>query len=203
MGSLMEFKYTDNYIGIKNKELSELDRFVKNFVRILEKNFRYVIVSGYVAILFGRNRSSEDIDVFIQKKDFESFKNYWDEVSQRYECINTKIADKAYNDYLLKNTPIRFSKKNEFIPNFELKFPRSELDKWTLSERKKVIVNDSNLYVSPLELEIPYKLYLGSDKDIEDARFLYKFFKDYLDRNLLKTFTQKLNTNKLFNRYIK
>jgi len=203
MGSLMEFKYTDNYIGIKNKELSELDRFVKNFVRILEKNFRYVIVSGYVAILFGRNRSSEDIDVFIQKKDFESFKNYWDEVSQRYECINTKIADKAYNDYLLKNIPIRFSKKNEFIPNFELKFPRSELDKWTLSERKKVIVNDSNLYVSPLELEIPYKLYLGSDKDIEDARFLYKFFKDYLDRNLLKTFTQKLNTNKLFNRYIK
>jgi len=29
------------------------------------------------------------------------------------------------------------------------------------------------LYVSPLELQIVYKLWLGSDKEFEDAVFLY------------------------------
>ena len=119
------------------------------------------------------------------------------------ECINAFSAKEAYHSYLLEGIPIRFSKKNEFIPNFEIKFPKIELDKWTLSERKKVIINNYELFISPIELEIPYKLYLGSDKDIEDARFLYKIFKNYLDVSLLNEFNQKLKTNKLFIRFIK
>ena len=199
----MEFKYTRDYIELKNKELSELDKFVKKFIEILEKHFKYVIISGYVAILFGRNRSSEDIDVFIEKTDYEKFKKFWDEIHKKYECINTKKPEKAYNDYLCQAIPVRFSRKNEFIPNFEIKYPKSELDKWTLSERKKVIVNNYELFIAPLELEIPYKLYLGSDKDIEDARFLYKFFKKHIGTKILTEFNQKFKTNETFNRYIR
>ena len=43
-----------------DKELNLLDKFVLEFVRILEKHVNYVIVSGYVAILFGRARSTEE-----------------------------------------------------------------------------------------------------------------------------------------------
>jgi len=199
----MDYKYTEDCIVIKDKTLSKLDEFVLDFIRILEKHVKYVIVSGYVAILFGRNRTSEDVDIIIQKLDFNTFNRLWLYVYKNFECLNTRDSKKAYNDYLLENISIRFSRKGEFIPNIEIKVPRIELDKWTLSESKKVIINDSTLFISPLELEIPYKLYLGSEKDIEDARYLYKLFKKYLDTNLLNDFNKKLKTNKLFIRYIK
>ena len=199
----MEFKYSNDCIKIKDKNLSKLDKFVKIFIPILKKHVKYVIVSGYVAILFGRNRTSEDVDIIIEKPDFKVFKKLWGEIYMGFECLNTSNPENAYNNYLVDNIPIRFSKKNEFIPNIEIKFPKIELDKWTLFERKKVVVNDYILYVSPLELEIPYKLYLGSDKDIEDARFLYSLFKKHLDINLINEFNQKLKTNELFIRYIK
>ena len=45
-----------------NKELNKLDKFVIDFCKLLD---RYVIVSGYVSILFGRSRSTEDVDLLI------------------------------------------------------------------------------------------------------------------------------------------
>jgi hypothetical protein len=45
------------------------------------------------------------------------------------------------------------------------------------------------------ELQIPYKLFLGSEKDIEDARFLFKLFKDNLNIVLLKMFLNKLKVS--------
>ena len=199
----MNFKYTKDCIEIKDKTLSKLDRFVLDFIRILEKHEKYVIVSGYVAILFGRSRTSEDVDVIIEKPDFNKFNKLWLDIYKNFECINTKDSKEAYYNYLSENISIRFSRKNQFIPNIEIKFPKIELDNWTLSESKKVIINNYELFISPLELEIPYKLYLGSDKDIEDAKHLYKLFKNYLDKDLLKEFNQKLKTNELFMRFVK
>ena len=199
----MKFEYTENKTVIGDKVISKLDKFVLDFIRILEKHVKYVIVSGYVAILFGRNRTSEDVDIIIEKPDFNTFNKLWSDVYKNFECINTHDPKKAYYDYLLENVSIRFSRKNEFIPNIKIKLPRIELDNWTLSESKKVIINNYTLFISPLELEIPYKLYLGSEKDIEDARYLYKFFKKYLEIDLLNDFNQKLKTDKLFIRYIK
>ena len=49
---------------ILDKEVNELDRFVVRFIRVLEKYSDYVIISGYVSILFGRSRATEDIDIF-------------------------------------------------------------------------------------------------------------------------------------------
>ena len=49
------------------KILSELDKLVLDFVRVLEKHVDYVLISGYVSILLGRTRITEDIDIFIKK----------------------------------------------------------------------------------------------------------------------------------------
>ena len=56
-------KFISNSIIELDRELSDLDKFTLNFVRILSKYAKYVVVSGYVSILFGRARSSEDIDI--------------------------------------------------------------------------------------------------------------------------------------------
>jgi hypothetical protein len=199
----MEFKYTKNEMAIKDKIISALDSLVIEFTSILNKYAKYVIVSGYVAILFGRSRTSEDIDIIVEKIDFNKFNKFWIEVSKNFECISTKDAKIAHKEYLSSGIPIRFSRKNNFIPNVEFKFPKVELDDWTLKERKKVILNDHQLFVSPLELQIPFKLFLGSEKDIEDAKHIYRVFQDKIDYALLQEFNRKFKTNDLFNRYLK
>lgn len=53
----------DGTIHIDRKVVTALDRFVVSVTGIVERYTRYVIVSGYVAILFGRARGTEDIDL--------------------------------------------------------------------------------------------------------------------------------------------
>ena len=194
----MDFIYEKDFIEIKEKHLSKLDKFTFDFIKILEKHAKYVIISGYVAILFGRNRSSEDVDIFIEKIDRKIFNKIWEEIYDEFECINTNDVKDAYDNYLSDGLALRFAKKNTFIPNIELKFPKVDLDVWTLYESKKVILNKKTLYIAPLELEIPYKLFLGSEKDIEDAMHLFDLFKDYLDIKTLTEFNRKLKTQDLF-----
>ena len=41
-------------------------------------------------------------------------------------------------------------------------------------------MGDRIVYVSPIELQIAYKLKLEGDKDVEDAHFLYNALKSYI-----------------------
>jgi len=84
----------------------------------------------------------------------------------------------------------------------KLKFPKIPPEFEALRERKEVLVNKKRLFVSPLELQIAFKLYLGSEKDIEDAKHLYRLFKGKLDRRLLDDHNQKLNITHVFRRYL-
>jgi len=46
------------------REISDLDSFTLDFLKILEKHSKYVVISGYVAILLGQLRNS----ILIKKK---------------------------------------------------------------------------------------------------------------------------------------
>jgi len=185
------------------KELNELDLLVLDFTKVLEEiGIRYVVVSGYVPILFGRSRSSEDIDVIVKRMDKSEFHKLWEKLKE-FECIITEDMNDAYENYLMEGHSIRFSRKNEFIPNIEIKFPKTELDIWTLQERIRVVLNRKVLYISPIELQIPYKLFLGSEKDIEDARYLYNIFKEYIDTELFREFLKKLKKEEDYERYLR
>jgi len=186
------------------KELSSLDQFVIAFTRILNKSgIKYVIISGYVAILFGRNRTSEDVDIIIEKLDLAKFKALWTALLSEFECLNTTNAEDAYKIYLLCGDSIRFSRKGKYVPNMEIKFPNISLDGFdllALNERKEVVVNDNQMFISQIELQIAFKFSLGSDKDIEDAVYLYELFKDKLDIKLLRAFSRKLKIEDLLNK---
>jgi len=199
---IMDIKVLKSRIEFE-KELNALDKFVIDFTSILNKlNIKYVIVSGYVSILFGRSRTSEDIDFIVEKIDFGQFRELWKNVYTEFECIIENNTKDAYEQYLLTGHAIRFSKKGRFVPNVEMKFPKIDLDFWVLEERREVLLNNYKLFISPLELQIPFKLFLGSEKDIEDARHLYSIFKDKIDLKLLQEFNRKLKIEKLFNRYL-
>ena len=55
--------------GISEKNI--LDEFCIKFCKVLEKQCRYIVVSGFVAISSGRSRATEDIDIIIEKLDLE------------------------------------------------------------------------------------------------------------------------------------
>ena len=48
-------------------------------------------------------------------------------------------------------------------------------------------------FIANIEEQIAYKLYLGSEKDIEDAVYLYEIFKENINVSLLDHFCRKLN----------
>lgn len=197
----MEFTYDENEISIE-KVLNPLDDVALAFARCLGK-LKYTYMSGYVAILFGRSRNSEDIDLFLEHLSRENFIELWGTlVKEGFECINAETAEEAYDDYLSKNTALRFAIVGTFIPNVEVKFPGKPLDEWSLGNRKRVRLNERTLYISPLEIQIPFKLHLGSDKDIEDARYLYKIFAEHLDSNVFESTMRSLGVSSTLRGYL-
>ncbi len=177
-----------------DKELNELDKFVVTFTKILDRNsIKYVIISGYVAILFGRSRATEDIDIIVSKISKEKFTSLINDLKDKFWCINCANPDEMYDEYLSKNTALRFSYIDTIIPNVEFKFSRTEVDEYTLANRLSVIIRERELPISPLELQVAYKLFLGSEKDIEDARFLFKLFSNNIDADIFNKFLNKFN----------
>lgn len=187
-----------------DKELNELDHLVIDFTKILSANKTdYVLVSGYISILFGRSRSSEDIDLVVKKISRKQFSILWQALSEKgFECITTDNPKNAYDRYLMKRSAIRFAKEGTFIPNMEFKFPKTALDRWVVRHAKKAVLNGNAIKISPIELQVSFKLFLGSEKDIEDAKYLYKLFKETLDKRLLAYFLENLDKEDKFNKYL-
>jgi hypothetical protein len=75
----------------------------------------------------------------------------------------------------------------------EVKMPKTSIDEFTLKNKKKVIINGKTIFISPFELQIAFKIKLGSEKDYEDARHLYRLFKEYLDKELLDSWIRNFN----------
>lgn len=51
---------------VLNRQLTELDLFVKGFLDILKQHSDYLVVSGFVSISTGRTRGTEDVDILFQ-----------------------------------------------------------------------------------------------------------------------------------------
>jgi len=188
----MELKYVKGGIVIENKVFTALDEFVLDFMKLLEEYADYVIVSGYVVILFGRARGTEDIDTIIRYMDKDTFSSFYQKLSsESYYFLNPEDVKGLY-EMLEEGLGVRIAKEDTIIPNIELKFVKDDFDRYSIDNRLEVVIGEKHLFISPIELQIPYKLYLGSDKDIEDAVYLWDIFKEKIDINLLEKFMKAL-----------
>ncbi|MFB6099650.1 MAG: hypothetical protein ABEK16_00100 [Candidatus Nanohalobium sp.] len=173
-----------------NREKSELDREVLDFVSVLEEEgIDYVIVSGYVAILTGRSRGTEDVDVLIEEGKAAELAERLEENS--YWCINEEID--RIPDMLEEGIAPRIAREGKVIPNFELFYPEDRFDSEALENSIDAEINSSKIMISPIELQIAYKLFLGSEKDLEDAQHLYRIFNEDLEMERLERFAEKMN----------
>ena len=193
----IEIVVSGNEIVMKEKTLTDLDKFVFEFLEIIP-DVRYVVVSGYLPILFGRSRGTEDVDILMERFDKTTFGELYNRLKNRkYYFLNPGGVKELYQ-MLDEGLAVRISKEDMVIPNIELRFVKNEIERDSLENRIKLVLkNDTSyeLFISPIEVQIPYKLYLGSDKDIEDAVYLWEIFKSYLEREKLKRFMEKLKVD--------
>ncbi|MCD4815625.1 MAG: hypothetical protein K8R06_04390 [Methanosarcinales archaeon] len=134
--------------------VSKLDLFVIDFIKILEKYTDYVIVSGYVSILFGRSRGTEDIDIFIEKMDFQTFKQLKDELRQKkYWFLNAKNPLELYA-MLNNKLAIRAAIQDTVIQNIEIKFTNDRIDRDSLQKHMEVKIDRDIINILLLEIQI-------------------------------------------------
>ncbi len=189
----MEYDAEKREIKLERK-INELDKFVVDFCSILDD---YVIVSGYVSILFGRSRATEDVDLLVPAMSEKEFLNIWRKLYDAgFECLNTAKTREAFD--MLKEHAIRFARKNKPLPNMEFKLIKNDLERYSFENKLKVNLKTGSLFISPIEMQIAFKLSLGSEKDIEDAKHLYVLFKDKINKEELLSLIEKLEVNDKF-----
>lgn len=186
-------KFTDKKTIQIDRELSDLDKFTLDFVKILKKHTKYVIVSGYVAILLGRARASEDVDIIILRIGSSTFKPLYNDLKKNnFYCLNAEEEKTVYS-YLEDNLAVRFAKIDSMIPNIEMKCTKNEFDKIALEKTIDVIIKNETLHISHLELQIAFKEeVLKSPKDMEDAEHIKDVAKEYLDNKLIQEYKEML-----------
>ncbi|MDD1687227.1 hypothetical protein [Methanoregula sp.] len=177
----MDVRCSDKRIVVSGKYITLLDRFVQDFVRILGQETPYVIVSGFVAILFGRSRGTEDVDVLIPRLTPEDFAHLHRAlVKGGFAFLNEEDAD-GLSEMLERNRPIRIARAGQIIPNIEMKFIKDDVDRLVLKDHLELELPGGDLCISPIDIQIAYNLFLGGRKDIEDALYLWEIFRDDLD----------------------
>ena len=176
---------------IINRELTELDKFVRDFLDILKKHSDYLVVSGYVSISSGRTRATEDVDILVPIPTKEKFSTLLKDLQKnKFWCYQGDTAEEIY-PYLLNHESIRFARENEIYPNIEfVPIDETRKLKWfEFQHPQKVRVQGFEFKIPPVEFEILYKeIILAGDKDKKDALHLRTFFADILDENKFKEY---------------
>ena len=89
---------------------------------------------------------------------------------------------RIYREYLGQGYSVRFMYRGTILPNIEFKLARTRYQIYSVENCYEVVLNNSfRLRIAPIELQIAYKLRLGSEKDMGDAVFLYSLFKQVID----------------------
>ena len=159
----------------------------------------HVFVAGYVAILAGRSRSTEDIDVFIERCSAEPIDELVAELEREGYWGSAMPLSETYGN-LANDTNIWVAPDGEMTPHLEVKFPSDEFDEASLRNAIDAHVGDHTIPIGPLELQIAYKLSLGGRTDLEDAAHLYTVFGETLSRDRLEVWVGRLNVTERYER---
>ncbi len=175
----------DKDIIVIQRDLTELDQFVKKFIAVLKKYSDYLVVSGFVSICCGRTRGTEDVDIIVPVMNKKKFKNLLKDLEKNsFWCYQGDSPDIIYR-YIKNLSNIRFALKEELFPNIELvPFDNTKKAKsFEFKHPQRMRVCDFEFKVPPIEFEILYKeIVLKGKKDIEDAKHLRAFFSDIIKK---------------------
>lgn len=187
-----------------NRELNALDRLAGDVSAALSAHgIEHVLVSGYVVILLGRSRGTEDIDTLIGTGNLstETIDALADELERR-GYWGSAMPLSRMNEMFQHRDPIRVAHKGKRVPSVELQ-PTDLTHVSFQYQRRAVIGLDEGeqiqLPIVTPELQIAYKLDMGGNVDFEDAYYLFKICSDELDSELLGAMVTKYGVEGEFN----
>lgn len=179
---------------------NRLDELATEFSSVLDElGIEHVFVAGYVAILTGRARSTEDIDVLVERLSEPEVDTLVETLRERGYWGPAMPLESMYEN-LDAGTNIWVAPESEMTPHLEVKFPTDEFDRASLSNPITAQIGAETVPIGPLELQIAYKLYLGGEKDFEDAAHLYTLFGESLNTSELETWAERLSVTDRYDR---
>lgn len=183
-----------------DREPNRLDDLAIEFSGILDRfDIDHVYVAGYVSILAGRARSTEDIDVIVESIDSETA----DALVETLEAEGfwgPAMPLSSLLSVLEDGGNIWVAPTDQITPHLEVKFPRDEFDRASLGNAIEAVIGGLTIPIGPLELQIAYKLYLGTQKDVEDAVHLYTLFEESLSTDRLENWVGRLDVETEYDR---
>jgi hypothetical protein len=179
---------------------NELDRLAIAFSAQLSRlEVEHVFIAGYLAILTGRPRATDDIDVLIESVAESKVAKLVDELEANGYWGPEMPLSETYGN-LSAGTNIWVAPSDQMTPHLEVKFPRDRFDRASLSNAIDARMDDEVIPVGPLELQIAYKLFLGGQKDLEDAAHLYLLFRESLSSAGLESWVDELGVTEQYAR---
>ncbi len=122
-------------------------------------------MSGYVAILTGRSRATEDVDVILDPLSKAETEQLVSALKESDYWGMAMPLDDMYS-LLSDEDRIRIAEDGEMFPNFETWFVSNDLEREALENALTVEFDDSQISVSPIELQIAYKLRLAQQAGV-------------------------------------
>lgn len=179
---------------------NELDKLAIGFSTQLSRlNIDHVFIAGYLAILTGRARATDDIDVLIESLDESRVEQLVDELEANGYWGPAMPLSEMYGN-LSAGTNIWVAPSNQMTPHLEVKSPSDKFDRASLSNAINAHIGDERIPIGPLELQIAYKLFLGGQKDLEDAAHLYLLFQESLSTTELESWVDELGVTEQYAR---
>lgn len=180
------------------KDRNILNEFCEDFCRIIEKHCCYIIVSGFVAIASGRTRGTEDIDLIIERLNFDKFREMFQDLEQHgFVCMQSKNPEEIY-EYLKDKTSVRFTRRNQELPEMELKFAKDLLDESQLKTRTKLALTGLDVWFSSINYNLAFKEeLLKSPKDLEDAKHLRLVYPELVNEEKIETIKRMIKKYRL------
>lgn len=181
---------------VVDRPANDLDELAIRFTEILD-DLGIDHVAGYVAILTGRSRSTEDIDVLLEHIDTETVERLTSRLEREGMWGPAMPLDSM--DEMLEDN-IWVARDGEMVPHLEVKFVADRLDRASLDSSIVAKIAGAELPIGPLELQIAYKLWLGGDTDFADAVHLYAIFGESLRKRELERWVEDLGIEEEYDR---
>ena len=161
-----------------------LNEFCIKFCKIIGKYTDYIVVSGFVAIASGRVRGTEDIDMIIVPLDKRKFSLLHNNlIKEGFVAMQSNNAVELFS-YLTENLSLRYTFKDQPLPEMELKFVKDALDEYQMNTRIKLPLTGMDIWFSSINMNIAFKeRLLKSPKDLDDAKHLRIVYSELVDES--------------------
>jgi hypothetical protein len=192
---------SDNTLTV-SRELSELDKDVLEFTQILDAcEVDYVIVSGYVAILTGRSRSTEDIDIILESLSETETEQLVTELKDRGYWGMAMPLDEMYS-MLRSGLPktercIRTSRRGSSRMTSSEKRSRTPSRLCSTKDRSRSARSNSKSHTNSGSRR-RLTVLMGNGKDFEDALHLYLTFEERFNTEQLEMYVSELGVEEYY-----